>query len=77
MVRREVDYPFTRQYADTLPYLYQVRQLAVFGLGLPLGLVAWGGLLFALARWLRLRDPALLVLLAWAVPFLAVTGPSL
>ena len=74
MVRREVDYPFTRQYADTLPYLYQVRQLAVFGLGLPLGLVAWGGLLFALARWLRLRDPALLVLLAWAVPFLAVTG---
>ena len=28
MVRRIRDYPYTRQYADTLPYLYQMRQLA-------------------------------------------------
>ena len=36
MVRRIRDYPYTRQYVDTAPYLYQARQLATWGLGLPL-----------------------------------------
>ena len=44
MVRRIRDYPYTRQYVDTTPYLYQVRQLATWGLGWPLGLLAWAGL---------------------------------
>ena len=43
MVRRIRDYPFTRQYADTTPYLYHVRQLAVFGLGLATGSGGLGG----------------------------------
>ena len=37
MVRRIRDYPYTRQYIDTTPYWYHVRQLATWGLGLPLG----------------------------------------
>ena len=43
MVRRIRDYPYTRQYVDTAAYLYHVRQLAAFGLGWPLGIVAWAG----------------------------------
>ena len=53
MVRRIRDYPYTRQYVDTAPYLYHVRQLATWGLGLPLGIVAWAGLLHAAVRGMR------------------------
>ncbi len=53
MVRRIRDYPYTRQYVDTTPYWYHVRQLATWGLGLPLGVVAWAGLVYAALRGLR------------------------
>ncbi len=63
MVRRIRDYPYTRQYIDTAPYLYHVQQLSVWGLGLPLGIVAWAGTLYAALRGLRLW---------WAVAYLLV-----
>ena len=50
MVRRIRDYPYTRQYIDTTPYWYHVRQLATWGLGLPLGIVVWAGLVHAAMR---------------------------
>ena len=53
MVRRIRDYPYTRQYVDTAPYLYHVRQLATWGLGLPLGVVVWAGLVYAAMRGMR------------------------
>ena len=74
MVRRIRDYPFTRQYADTTPYLYHVRQLAVFGLGLPLGLAAWAGLAFAGWWCVRRRSRAHLLSLAWVAPYLLIVG---
>ena len=55
MVRRIRDYPYTRQYIDTTPYLYQMRQLATWGLGWPLGIVAWTGLAFVALRGMRLN----------------------
>ena len=54
MVRRIRDYPYTRQYIDTTPYLYHVQQLSVWGLGLPLGIIAWVGALYAALRGLKL-----------------------
>ena len=53
MVRRIRDYPYTRQYIDTKPYWYHVRQLATWGLGLPLGIVVWAGLVHAAMRGMR------------------------
>ena len=74
MVRRIRDYPFTRQYVDTAPYLYHVRQLALFGLGLPLGLAAWAGLAFAGWWCVRRRSKAHLLALAWVAPYLLFVG---
>ena len=34
----ELDYPYVRQFADTAPYLYPLRQLLLFDMGLPLRL---------------------------------------
>ena len=68
MVRRMRDYPYTRQYIDTTPYWYHVRQLATWGLGWPLGIVAWGGLLYASLRGMRLRSGMAYLGLGWGLP---------
>ena len=41
MVQNAGVWPFTVQYVGTAPYLYHIQQTAVWGLGLPLGVVAW------------------------------------
>ena len=68
MVRRIRDYPYTRQYIDTTPYWYQIRQLATWGLGWPLGVVAWAGFLYVSLRGMSWRHRAGYVAAGWAVP---------
>lgn len=48
MVRRIRDYPYTRQYIDTTPYLYQITQLGRWGLGWPLTIIGLIGAISAL-----------------------------
>ena len=74
MVRREVDFPFTRQYEDTPKYLYQIVQLGTWGLGPVLGLTVWLGLLTSIAAGLLAQRKADLVILAWVIPYLMITG---
>ena len=74
MVRRILDYPYTRQYIDTTPYWYQIRQLGTWGLGLPLGIVAWSGLIAGTAYALAKKRKAELLILAWVIPYFAITG---
>ena len=63
-------WPFTIQYVDTTPFLYQLRQSVVWGLGIPLGIAAW--LSVAFTAFMAWRYPATrrwdLLLLAWVVP---------
>ena len=85
MVRRIRDYPYTRQYVDTTAYLYHVRQLATWGLGLPLGIVVWAGLLHAALRGLRplyglvylaagMALPAAILLLSHSLPAIVLAS---
>ncbi len=53
MVRGVADFPFTRQYRNTLPYLYFVEQQVRWGLGWPLGLLALAGTLVAAVALVR------------------------
>ncbi len=74
MVRRINDWPFTRQYADTPRYWYQVFQLGFWGLGPAMGIVVWVGLLAGVAfAWFGRRKVDL-VILAWVIPYLLITG---
>ena len=68
MVRGIRDYPYTRQYADTLPYWYQVKQLSMWGLGIPLGIIAWAGLIYVSLRGLTLKLGASYLVLGWVFP---------
>ena len=68
MVRRIRDYPYTRQYVDTTPYLYHARQLAAWGLGWPLGVVALAGLAYAAVRGMRPVHGFAYIAAGWIAP---------
>ena len=68
MIRGIRDYPYTRQYADTTPYWYHIRQLAVWGYGLPLGITAWAGLLYVSLRGMPLKIGAAYLAVGWGLP---------
>ncbi|MEE8389353.1 MAG: glycosyltransferase family 39 protein, partial [Anaerolineae bacterium] len=70
-----LDVPYTRQFHGTWPYLYPIVQQLRWGMGWPLGLLAFGGLAYAVWRAVR-ESPrqAEWVLLAWVVPGFAFVG---
>ena len=70
MAREAGLWPFTIQYVDTTPFLYQLQQTIVWGLGIPLGLAAWLSVPFTLVMAWRGGPTrrADLLLLAWIVP---------
>ena len=68
MIRGIRDYPYTRQYADTTPYWYHIRQLAVWGYGLPLGIAAWAGLLYVSLRGMTPKIGAAYLVVGWGLP---------
>ena len=74
MARNAGLFPFTVQYIDTPLFLYQFHQTAVWGLGLPLGALAWAAIPFTAV--LVLTRPhtrrADLLVLAWVVPGLLI-----
>ena len=72
--------PFTVQYVGSVPFLYELQQTSIWGLGLPLGVVSWGGLLFTATLTvfkLTGNGPAprgQLLFLAWVVPNFLMLG---
>ncbi len=59
MVRGQVDWPYTRQYVNTPPYLYHLENLLRWGLGWALGTAGLAGVLAAVVylAWAILRRP--------------------
>ncbi len=85
MVRGDLDFGFTRQYAGTRPYLYFIEMQLRWGMGWLLGMLAFAGFGWAVwwgtRAWLKRSAPdsgydlhGHLVLLAWSVPFFLITG---
>ena len=74
MVRRVIDFPYTRQYDDSLPFVYHIWQFSVWGVGLPLAILMWAGLGFTVGRAMFKRTRPDILLLAWFLPFFLITG---
>jgi 4-amino-4-deoxy-L-arabinose transferase-like glycosyltransferase len=75
MVRGEADFPFTRQYRGTTPFLYHIEQQVRWGMGWPLGVMAFLGLAWVLVRVVLGRaQPEEWVILAWVIPYFGLTG---
>jgi YYY domain-containing protein len=74
MVRRIRDYPYTRQYVDTPAYLYQIKQLVVWGMGIPAGLLMMAGFAFSFLAAVWKRRPVHILLVAWVLPYFIING---
>ena len=54
LVRGLLDLPYVRQFAGTVPYVYEAQNILLWGMGVTLGLAAFAGLLWFLWRaWKR------------------------
>ncbi len=74
MVRRSIDLPYTRQYVDTPAYWYHIRQLSVWGLGLPLGIVAWLSLPYGILRASVRRRKVDIIIMSWVLLYFLLVG---
>ena len=74
IARGIADVPYTRQYANRPAYWYFVQNVALFGVGLPLGVAMFVGWLYVAIRAIRFPNRADLMLLAFVVPYFAITG---
>ncbi len=73
MVRHAGSVPYTTQYVGTIPVVYELEQLVLWGLGPLLGVAALAGVGAAAAR-ARRGARAEWLLLAFAVPLFALTA---
>jgi YYY domain-containing protein len=72
----KLDYPYVRQFADTAPYLYPIRQMLVYDMGLPLGVLGLAGFGWAAARLWRTLDDDWAIVVVWIAGYFAVVGGS-
>ncbi len=71
MASGDFELPFTIQYAETTPWLYHVRNLVIWGLGIPLGMAALAGTMLIAWRAARQRNMVeVLFIAALLIPFL-------
>ncbi len=74
LARGYLDLPYVRQFAGTIPYLYEIQNMLLWGMGVVLGLAAFAGLLWLCWRVWK-RDVLLwLVVLSWVLVYSAITG---
>jgi 4-amino-4-deoxy-L-arabinose transferase-like glycosyltransferase/sugar lactone lactonase YvrE len=74
MVRHAGLYPYTNQYIGVPKYLYDLEQMILWGMGPLLGVAAVAGTILCCIGTVRKRRMAEVVLLAWVLPFFAITG---
>ncbi len=74
MVVGRLDFPYTRQYAATLPFLYPLVQMGLWGLGPIATFVGLGGLLEAAFRWRRIGPRAQIAWMGATACFVALAG---
>jgi len=80
LARGLLDYPYVRQFAGTIPYLYEARNIFFWGLGLMLGLATCVGVVWLL--WWLLHPhkgetyevQGWVVILSWVLIFSGIVG---
>ncbi|GAB4570702.1 MAG: hypothetical protein Kow0077_05430 [Anaerolineae bacterium] len=75
-VSGKVDFPPNHQWASRIPYLFSWQNMVLWGMGLPLGLAAWGSWAAALWRVIqgRKRWARHLLPVAWVLVYYAWQG---
>jgi YYY domain-containing protein len=69
IISGRLDIPYTRQFAGTVPVVYQLDNLIRWGIGPVLGLAALASVVLAVRRNWRRPSSAEFLLLAWIIPY--------
>ncbi len=73
LARGSVIVPYTIQFAGTTPFVYEVYNMVLWGMGVTLGIASFAGLLWIVWRALRRDAAAWLVPLAWTLVYGGIT----
>jgi hypothetical protein len=73
IVRGTLDVPYTRQFAGTIPFLYQAQNMLLWGMGVTLGLAGFAGLCWMCWRVWRREVGSWLIILSWVVVYGGIT----
>lgn len=76
IARGLLEVPYILQYSGTWPFIYSMWQTALWGLGIPVGVMVWAGLAALLIRWLRYGRWADTLLISWAGLTFLIIGLS-
>ena len=76
MVSGYYDWPFTRQYTGTFPIWYNLMQQTWWGLGFPMAIAAYLGLVWSAWTAIRRKNLALGVAASWGLLVAVVIGSS-
>jgi len=74
IARGTFDVPYTRQFAGTIPYLYEGQNMILWGMGVTLGCSSVVALLWFIWRVLRRDAGSWLVVLSWILVYSAIVG---
>jgi Dolichyl-phosphate-mannose-protein mannosyltransferase len=74
LARGMLDLPYVRQFAGTIPFIYQGQNMVLWGMGVTLGIAALVGLLWVIWHTWRYRAWLWLVVLSWVVVYGAIVG---
>lgn len=74
MVRNPGAMPYTNQYIGTPRYLYELKQIVLWGMAPPLGIAALLGTAHRIVTFRRERWQAHVVLLSYVIPYFLITG---
>jgi hypothetical protein len=69
LARGLIDLPYTRQFAGTIPVVYEVQNMVLWGMGLLLGVAALAGLLWLCWKLWRHEMASWLVPLSWVLVY--------
>jgi YYY domain-containing protein len=74
--RGQLDYPYVRHFAGTKPFVYQLQQMILYDMGLPLALLGLAGLAWAVSRVWRRWDDEWGVVVVFLAGYYAVVGSA-
>jgi hypothetical protein len=74
IARGTFDVPYTRQFAGTVPYLYEGQNMLLWGMGIALGCSAAVALLWFIWRAIKGNAGPWLVVLSWIIVYSAIVG---
>lgn len=67
-------YPYTIQFTGSIPYIYELKNILIWDMGIPLAVAGFIGVLYALWRIWQTPDSVLLIPLAWVLIYFGITG---